>query len=1140
MEWEKILLSSRKEPHISQNGLIVLEKRYLAKNDKGKIVETPAGLFQRVAKFVASADLLHGKSADEAGGTADVFYEMLADLEFLPNTPTLMNAGRPLGQLSACFVLPVEDSMDRIFDAVKHMALIHKSGGGTGFSFSKLRPKDDIVRSTAGVSSGPVSFMRIFNTATETVKQGGTRRGANMAILAVNHPDILDFVRSKENRDALTNFNISAGITDGFMKALEKDGEYPLINPNTKKVVRMMRAREVFDLIVQKAWESGEPGVVFLDRINEANTLKSIGMMESTNPCVSGDTMVLTSQGPRTVHELRGVQFTAVVHGVPHASAPEGFFGTGVKKIYRLRTREGYEIRCTADHPVLRAASISRSSIHAEWTKAGELSIGDKISLHNHRALSGWKGAYGFNEGYLVGLLFGDGTIKKDKAVISVWPRRIAVNGNPINDPVMRKALECARSMPHRADFSGFVEVKGRGEYRMSLAAVKTICRELGIVPRHKTITPVLESCSSDFYRGFLRGLFDTDGSVQGSQEKGISVRMAQSDSVSLKRVQAMLLRLGIVSVLYENRRPEGEASLPDGKGGMRLYRIRAQHELIISRDNLIRFEEQIGFTDQEKSLKLSNLLASYKRSLNRERFLAEVTEIVPVGDEEVFDVSIPGANVFDGGGFVLHNCGEQPLLPYESCNLGSINLNKVLSRGKSGYEIDFGHLRDLTRNAVHFLDNIIDLNRYPLGEIQDNTLANRKIGLGVMGFADALIRLGISYDSEDAAGVAERIMSAIQEESKAASRDLARERGPFPNFPHSTYAAQGMEPLRNATTTTIAPTGTISIIAGSSSGIEPLYALAYVRNVLDNQLLVEVNPLFEETARAGSFYSGEIMEQVAESGSAADVGGIPEEVKRLFVCSHDISPEWHIRIQAAFQKHVDNAVSKTINFRSSATKEEIEGAYLLAYRLGCKGVTVYRDRSRENQVLSTRTRPAVRAALNNKPAAAGAHLAPRSRKQVTWGTTRKITTGCGTLYVTINEDEHGLFEVFAAMGKAGGCAASQTEAVSRLISLALRSGIDKEQIIKQIKGVRCPNQVWEKGGRIYSCADAIAKALEQYIGGDFAERGNDLDLAKNRAEINGRGSDSVMVGVCPDCHGPLEFESGCSVCRLCGFTRCG
>ncbi|HOT46831.1 MAG TPA: vitamin B12-dependent ribonucleotide reductase [Spirochaetota bacterium] len=772
MEWTDIIISSKKEPRLSDNARLVLEKRYLAKDDKGNIIETPVGLFKRVAMYVASADLIYGKPAADVNRLADEFYDMMVDLQFLPNTPTLMNAGRPLGQLSACFVLPVEDSMDKIFDAVKNMALIHKSGGGTGFSFSRLRPKDDIVKSTAGVSSGPVSFMNIFNAATETVKQGGTRRGANMAILSVNHPDIIDFVRAKEDTNALTNFNISVALTDEFMDALERGGDYPLINPNTKQVSSMLNAREVFNLIVRKAWESGEPGIIFIDRINAANPLKKIGMIESTNPC------------------------------------------------------------------------------------------------------------------------------------------------------------------------------------------------------------------------------------------------------------------------------------------------------------------------------------------------------------------------------------GEQPLLPFESCNLGSINLNTVIKKQKGSYVIDYDKLRQITRMAVRFLDNIIDLNRYPLDLIKENTLANRKIGLGIMGFADVLIRMGIPYNSDDAVTTAESIMAAIQEESKRASEELARERGAFPNFSLSSYADNGHTPLRNATTTTIAPTGTISIIAGTSSGIEPIYALAYLRNVMDNNILVEANPLFEETAREQGFRTDDIMTRIAEHGSASGVDGIPEDIQRIFVSAHDISPEWHIRIQAAFQKHVDNAVSKTVNFRADATMEEIEQVYLMAYHLGCKGVTVYRDQSRENQVLETRSRSEKRPSADDEKAAAAVqgHITPRPRSEITWGATRKMATGCGSLYVTINQDEQGLFEVFAAMGKGGGCAASQTEAVSRLISLALRSGIDKEQIIKQIKGVRCPNQAWEKGGRIYSCADAIAKALERHSGITPSSNPNETihEAAKNIAETNGKIRETVMVGVCPDCHGPLEFESGCSVCRACGFSRCG
>ncbi len=758
--WNEITIHSDKEPKLTENARIVLEKRYLAKDEEGNVIETPRQMFERIAKYIASADLLYGKDTRHVNQVATTFYEMMVDLLFIPNSPTIMNAGRPLGQLSACFVLPVEDSMDGIFDAIKHMALIHKSGGGTGFSFSKLRPKNDVVQTTKGVSSGPVSFMNIFNAATETIKQGGTRRGANMAILHVTHPDIQEFIRAKEKNDALTNFNCSVAVSDAFMKAVDNDEEYDLINPRSGKPAGKLKAREVFELIVQMAWKNGEPGIVFIDRINEKNVLKKIGLIESTNPC------------------------------------------------------------------------------------------------------------------------------------------------------------------------------------------------------------------------------------------------------------------------------------------------------------------------------------------------------------------------------------GEQPLLPYESCNLGSINLARCVVYNGGAAAIDYEVLKDITYKAVHFLDNVIDVNKYPLPMIEANTKANRKIGLGVMGFADMLIALGVPYNSEAALSIAKNVMATIQEASKEASRALAKERGAFPNFPLSEYAEKGQEPLRNATTTTIAPTGTISIIAGTSSGVEPIFALAYVRNVLDNNKLVESNPLFVEYCKQKGIFSEELMQKVAKTGSAAHIDEIPDDIKAIFVTAHDITPQWHVRIQAAFQEFVDNAVSKTVNFPNSATVQDIETVYKLAFELGCKGITVYRDGSRESQVLQIeKEKPLERTVLK---------IQPRPRKDVTWGKTLKMNTGCGSLYVTINEDEYGLFEVFATMGKAGGCAASQTEAVSRLISLSLRSGIEPQQIIKQLKGVRCPNQAWVKGGRIYSCADAIAKAMERYINPDAHQNESVDDMHKNIAETNGKGSDTVMVGVCPECHGPLEFESGCSVCRICGFSRCG
>ena len=739
---------------LAPNALKVLEKRYLKKNEEGAVVETPEELFRRVARFIAAADGQYGRTEEEVRGLEEEFYDMMTGLSFLPNSPTLMNAGRRLGQLSACFVLPVGDAMESIFDAVKHAAIIHKSGGGTGFSFSRLRPKGDVVGSTKGVSSGPVSFMTVFDTATEAVKQGGTRRGANMGMLSVHHPDILSFIACKDDTSKLNNFNISIALTDVFMKAVQEDGSYDLVNPRTGKIVQTLRARDVFDRIIGHAWGNGEPGVVFIDRINGSNPTPAAGAIESTNPC------------------------------------------------------------------------------------------------------------------------------------------------------------------------------------------------------------------------------------------------------------------------------------------------------------------------------------------------------------------------------------GEQPLLPYESCNLGSINLSLMVKDDTP--QVDWDNLARVSRLAVHFLDNVIDVNKYPLPEIGQMTRANRKIGLGVMGWADMLIRLGLPYNSPRALELAGEVMGFIRRNAMEESNALAGERGVFPNFAGSTR--EGF-PVRNATVTTIAPTGTLSIIAGSSSGIEPVFAICYVRNVMEGTKLLEVNPYFEEVARERGFWSRDLMERIADAGSIKGFDEIPEDVKRLFVTAHDIPPEEHIRMQAAFQRHVDNAVSKTVNFPKEATRKDVEDVYLLAYSLGCKGVTVYRDGSREGQVLSTGKKEN-KAEPQTEQAALQIKITPRKRPDSLRGKTIRMNTGCGNIYVTINEDENGqIFELFTSMGKAGGCASSQSEALGRLISLSLRSNIEHEEIIKQLKGISCHQPVWEAGGKILSCSDAIAKALELY---HMKETGGNGNGKKKQVY-----EETMLIGACPECGGSVEHEGGCSICRNCGFTKC-
>jgi len=763
------------ELKLSPNAVKVLERRYLRKDQEGKLIETPEQMFIRVSSAIAAAEAQYGKSEQDVKKLQESFFNIMTNLEFLPNSPCLMNAGKELGQLSACFTLPIEDSMESIFETLKVTSLIHKSGGGTGFNFSRLRPKNAVVKTTGGVASGPISFMRVYDAATEAVKQGGTRRGANMGILRVDHPDIMEFITCKENNNHITNFNISVAITDEFMRCLASGEDYDLIDPHTHKAVQRINAKDVFNLIVKQAHKNGEPGIIFIDKINQYNPTPRLGKIESTNPC------------------------------------------------------------------------------------------------------------------------------------------------------------------------------------------------------------------------------------------------------------------------------------------------------------------------------------------------------------------------------------GEQPLLPYESCDLGSINLDQMCRKSGRACEIDWERLKEVTGLAVHFLDNLIDVNKFPLPEIEKATKATRKIGLGVMGWASLLIRLNIPYNSEEAVALAEKVMSFILEASNAKSLELGKEKGVFPAFEGSIYDKKdGQVRMRNATLTTIAPTGTISIIAGPcSSGIEPLFALSYYRNVMDNDKLVEVEPLFEEVARKRGFYSRQLMEKIAESASIKDIKEIPEDVRRIFVTSHDISPQWHVRMQAAFQKYVHNATSKTINFPHEATIDEVRQAYILAFDLNCKGITIYRDKSREEQVLNVgkpKEKQEAKSAQEFKK-----EIAPRPRPEVIIGTTTKVATGCGNLYVTINVDEEGKpFELFTQMGKAGGCAASQLEATGRLVSLAFRAGIEVKAIIEQLRNIRCPSPSWEKGQRIFSCADAIARVVERRLVNVQAVPVSSEAVTipmKHSHDDQLLASDlddqANIVGVCPDCGGALRHEEGCVKCHACGYSKC-
>ena len=799
---------------LTDNARVVLQRRYLAKDREGNVLEDPDEMFRRVAHNLSQSDLEYGATETEREATEDAFYQVMRRLEFLPNSPTLMNAGRELQQLSACFVLPVEDSLDSIFTKVKQTALIHKSGGGTGFAFSRLRPEGDVVGSTGGVASGPVSFINAFDAATDVVKQGGTRRGANMGILHVTHPDILSFITSKEDGQHLSNFNISVAATEDFMRRVEHNQAYDLVNPRTGQITGQLNAREVFERMTELAWRTGDPGIVFLDRINRDNPNPQLGDIESTNPC------------------------------------------------------------------------------------------------------------------------------------------------------------------------------------------------------------------------------------------------------------------------------------------------------------------------------------------------------------------------------------GEQPLLPYESCNLGSLNLARMVRYDGDDVAIDWSRMSEVIGTAVHMLDSVIDMNDYPIDEIADMSRKTRRIGLGVMGWSDLLIQMGVRYDSDAALELAEQVMGFIQRETYRASEELAKTRGTFPEWERSAYnRGENRQRMRNSAPVTIAPTGTISIIAGASSGIEPLFALSFVRNVMDRTRLVEGNNYFEAVARNEGFYSEELMEQLASVGSLEDLD-VPGWVKGIFRVSHDIDPRWHVKMQGAFQKYTDNAVSKTINFPHHATVADVAEAYQSAYALGCKGITVYRDGSKAEQVLSTGT--------NEEASESGAASSvveievlgprvPRERPRQTHGITERVRTGHGNMYVTVNLDDAGRpFEVFGTMGKAGGCDAALLEAVSRLVSLALRAGIDTGEVTRQLRGITCC-PAWDDGTLVRSGPDAVAIVLDKLTEGMAGESGtpNGVQLtlptgfpgyggdgpgvrsflppgaiaggagngAAETGKGNGRGNGNghtvpMAAGLthwqrCPECNGTVVNQEGCSTCYSCGWNKC-
>jgi len=950
----------------------VSEEVLLEKYAKGEERDAEA-VFARVARALAAVE------QDPALWEQKFLSALRAGL--IPAGRIMSAAGAGIqATLINCFVQPVGDSVSEavdgkpgIYQALAESAETMRRGGGVGYDFSSIRPKGGQVKGTASRASGPVSYMRVFDRSCETVESAGARRGAQMGVLRCDHPDVLDFIQAKDKAGELSNFNLSVGVTDALMQAVEDDAPWELVHKaepgeECKRqgayrredglwVYGTLRARALWERIMASTYDHAEPGVLFVDRANADNNLSYCETFEATNPCVTADTWVMTADGPCQVQALVGKPFVALVDGRAYPTESAGFFPTGVKPVLRIRTVAGRQIRLTENHQVRRVSGQTRWVQTCEWVEAGQLRVGDPIKLHDHRAFAGWAGGHTRAEGYLLGLLVGDGTLKKECAVLSVWDNAAKQANGPdcVGEAalsVMAHAEAAAYTLRHRADFQGFFEVKGRREWRLKSAPLRDLAHGFGLKPGGKKITAAMEATSSEFYQGFLRGFFDADGSVQGSQGKGVSVRLTQVNLENLEAVQRMLARLGIDSTIYTERHAADERVLPDGRGGHRAYPTQACHELLVSGDNLPVFAERVGFADADKSRRLSSALAAYQRALNRCRFVDEIASITEEGEQPVFDVTVADIHAFDANGLYVHNCAEQWLPAYGCCCLGSIDLSRfVRSPFSAEARFDFHGLAEVAQVAVRLLDNVLEVTFWPLEKQREEAMAKRRIGLGFTGLGDALVMLGLRYDTDEARKAGAKIAQTLRDVAYRASVDLAKEKGAFPLFDAEKYLASGFASrlpedlradirrfgLRNSHLLSIAPTGTISLAFAdnASNGIEPAFSWAYTRRKRQGDGTVKEFSVEDHAWRLWR-----------------ERGGDVENLPASFVTALEISALDHMRMLQAVQPYVDSAISKTVNVPADYPFEDFQGLYMEAWKAGLKGLATYRPNAIVGQVL--------------------------------------------------------------------------------------------------------------------------------------------------------------------------------------------
>jgi ribonucleoside-diphosphate reductase alpha chain len=1115
------------EPVLTEISQSVLAKRYLIRNASQEVIETPKALFQRVADFLATAE-----APGEREKWAAIFYRMMAAREFEPNTPCLVNAGRPdgTGQLSACFVLPVPDSMDGIFSAIRNMALVQKTGGGTGFSFSRLRPEGDFVSTTSGVASGPISFMEVFDFATERIKQGGVRRGANMGILRIDHPDIMKFIALKQgDTNKMQNFNVSVAITDAFMLALEAGKDFDLIHPVNGNVVAQLHAPTVWKEIVRCAHKIGDPGLWFVDRVNAADALsEALGPIEAPNPCQPAWATVLTPDGIRTFADIdvgstiwSGQRWTKVTKKV----------ATGVKPVHAYRTRAG-TFYGTENHRVMQ----NGHKIEVRAADAIDTVVGPVCERRG----------YGLSD-VVDGLVLGDGSYHKasGRVFLCAGPDDIKAYNQ---DPIASQDLI--------------------GEHR---PGVKDTYYE--VETSFKTLPLTYNRVVPDKYRygdaikvaGFLRGLYSANGSVVGNR-----VTLKAASFAVIEAVQEMLSSIGIASYYTTNKAHDIEHH--NG-----VYTSRESYDLNIGNvEGRARFADLIGFIHAHKNERLAASLDVDGRRAPKVTY--DIADIEYIGDEPVFDITVDAdEHTYWTGGMLVSNCGEVGLRPFDACCLGSVNLAEffVEKEGNTAHKhgnvvmrhgsIDFDRLQRTVQHSVRFLDNMLTVNKYPIPEIHDVTSKCRKIGLGVMGWADLLVQLGIPYNSPEARELGSHVMKLVNTWAADASEKLAEARGPFHHWPVSKWAKLGHKPRRNATTTVIAPTGTISIIAGCSSGIEPLYGLSMTRDQAGMTML-EVNPLVEKIARREGFWSDQLAETVRQSGSLADAPGVPDHWRAVFAIANELSMEDHVGMQSVFQAHTEDAVSKTINLKNDATEADIERAYMLAWTKGCKGITVYRDGCRSGQVLTAGVvaKPdAVVAPVASVTATTKRRVPADGRRS---GVTLSRSTPYGSVHMTINHhpSDGDPFELFVRVGKSGSEVMAWAEAFGRVVSytLALPSPFSPqarlEEVARQLSNIG-GGDVWAVGmERVVSAPDAIAKMLLSHLG--INESFNySVDAPPTahaptpvlapvvsagtvNAASNGhvRPKSKSLSDLCPACgKAAFIYQQRCGLCTNCGHSKC-